>query len=146
MLNGHEIPLNDNPKLLISAFFVRTHKSFQSALILAELGLTDDGNAVLRTAVEGTIAIDALAADPKFVAALVGAHQLNQRKLARVALNSPNYRTSYSPEQIAQMETTVKEVDALSANLATKLVEINWADVAQKHCPDFTVLPGREIV
>ena len=136
MLNGHQTPLNDDQRLLISAFFVRTHKSFQAALILAELGLTDDGNAVLRTAVEGTIAIYALAADPKFIVTLVGAHQLNQRKLARVALDNPDYRTSYSPEQIAQMEETVKEVDALSANPATKPVEINWAAVAEKHCHD----------
>jgi Family of unknown function (DUF5677) len=136
MLKGHQIPLNDNPRLLIGAFFLRTHKSFQAAIILAELGLPDDGNAVLRTAAEGAIALHALAADPNFVAALVGAHQLNQRKLARVALNNPDYRAFYSPEQITQMEATVKEVDALNANPTTRLMEINWADVAKRHCPD----------
>jgi Family of unknown function (DUF5677) len=136
MLNGHQTPLDDNPRLLIAAFFVRTHKSFQATLILAEQGLPDDGNAVLRTAVEGAIALHALAADPNFVAALIGAHQLNQRKLAGVALNNADYRTFYSPEQIAKMEATVKEVDALNANPTTKLAKINWEDVAQKHCPD----------
>lgn len=136
MLSAHETPLDDNARLLIAAFFVRAHKSFQAALILAERGLTGDANAVLRSAVEGAIALHALAADPGFVQTLIGAHRLNQQKLARVVLTSADYRATYPAEQIAQMEATIKEVDALKADAATRPTDINWADIAQKHCQD----------
>lgn len=136
MLNGHETPLYDNSRLLIAAFFVRAHKSFQAAVILAERGLTGDANTVLRSAVEGAIALHALAADPTFVQALIGAHRLNQQKLANVVLKNADYRATYAADQIAEMETTINEVEALKADPATKPKEIKWADVAQKHCPD----------
>ena len=136
MLNAHETPLDDNARLLIAAFFVRAHKSFQAALVLAERGLTGDANAVLRSAVEGAIALHALAADPGFVQTLIGAHRLNQQKLARVVLNNAEYRATYPAEQIAKMEAAIREVDALKADEATRPTDINWADVAQKYCLD----------
>jgi hypothetical protein len=137
ILNGHMTPLDDNQRLLIAAFFVRVHKSFQAALILAERGLTGDANAVLRSAVETAIALNALANDPAFVNELIGAHRLNQQKLAGVVLNNPDYRASYPPDEIAQMEATISDVDGLKADSATKPLKIIWADVAQKNgCRD----------
>lgn len=136
ILNGHETPLDDNQRLCIAALFVRVHKAFQSGLILAERGLTTDANAVLRSGVEGAIAIHALAADPTFVQKLIGAHQRNQQKLARVALDDPDYRSTYTAKQIKQMEATIAEVDAAKKDPSKFIGEIRWEAEAQKCCPD----------
>jgi hypothetical protein len=106
-------------------------------LLLAERGLIGDSRVVLRSAVEGVIALHAVANDPEFVVdGLIAAHHFNQRKLARLVLNNPGYRETYSPEDIAMMEATVEQVDAMEVAQSKKLGEIRWADVAKKHCDD----------
>lgn len=84
LLRERDIPRDDRQLLFISVLFVRAHKSFQGALHLAELGLVSDARAVLRTASEGAIALNALANDASFIDRLVEAHYRNQRKLARI--------------------------------------------------------------
>ena len=121
--------------MTISGLFVRAHKSLQAALILAEIGLVGDARTVLRSAVEGAIALNALAADPKFLDQLIDAHHFDQRKKARLVLNNPEYRTAYSATQIAEMEATVKEVDAIEKD-DRKLSDIKWANIALKNCKD----------
>ena len=59
-----------------------------------------------------------------------------QRKTARLILNTPDYRSSYSAEEIAQMQATVQEVDAIETATNKKLRDITCADVAVKHCKD----------
>jgi hypothetical protein len=116
--------------------FVRTHQSFQAAVILAESGMIGDAHTVLRSAVEGAIALHALADNPDFVDRLIAAHHINQQKLARIALGNAAYRATYSQEQIAQMEALVAEVDAMRAESKEQVSDIVWADVARRHCPD----------
>lgn len=136
MLQGLDVPLTDNQRLMISALFVRAHKSLQAALVLAEMGLVGDARTVLRSAVEGAIALNALANDPTFVDQLVEAHHFNQRKRARQLLSDPDYRAMCSATQVAEMETTVKLVDAMEKAAGRNLADITWANVAQKHCKD----------
>jgi hypothetical protein len=71
--------------------FVRAHQSFQAAILLIERGLIGDARTVLRSGVEGAIAICAIAADPSFVDQLIEAHHANQRKVARLLLETPWY-------------------------------------------------------
>jgi hypothetical protein len=70
---------------------------------------------VLRSGSEGAIAIQALAADPTFVVRLVEADYINQRKLARLALDNPAYRTQYSAPEIAELQSVKADVDAMEA-------------------------------
>ncbi len=74
MLDGLEVAHGDNQRSTIAALFVRAHKSFQAAIILAETGLLGDARAVLRSAVEGAIALNALANDATFLQRLINAH------------------------------------------------------------------------
>ncbi len=136
VLDGLDVPLDDNQRLTIAGLFVRAHKSLQAALVLTEMGLVGDARAVLRSAVEGAIALNALANDPAFLEQLCEAHYLNQRKKARLILNNPDYRTTYSAGHILEMETTIKDVDAQETTAGRKLVDVNWADTALKHCND----------
>jgi len=135
LLRDHETPLHDNQRFCIATLFVRTHQSHQAALILIERGMIGDARSVLRSAVEGAIALNALAADPSFVDRLTDAYRLSQQKRARVALD-PAYRDGYSASEIAEMEKTIREVDGLKAARGKSLQDINWADVAQPVCPD----------
>lgn len=80
MLQELVVPLSDYQKVTLSGLFVRAHKSLQSALLLTEMGLVGDARAVLRSAVEGAIALNALAAEPRFLDQLIEAHHFQQRK------------------------------------------------------------------
>jgi hypothetical protein len=145
MLQNHDVPRHDNQRLTIAALFVRAHQSFQAALLLAERGMLSDARVILRSAVEGAIALNALANDATFVDQLVGAHRINQRKIARLTLNNPDYSSFYGPAEIAQMQATVSEIDAEEAAAGKKLGDINWADVAMKHCKDLYELLYRQL-
>jgi len=149
MLQGLDVPLRDNQRLTIAALFVRAHKSLQAAIVLAEMGLVGDARTVLRSAAEGAIALNALAADPKFLDQLVEAHHFNQKKKARLVLNNPDYLAIYSAAQIEEMEATVKEVDEMDKEMENKshrkLVDITWANVALKHCKDLYDLLYRQL-
>jgi hypothetical protein len=139
-LEGTEPPRTDNQKLTISALFVRAHKSLAAALILAELGLVGDARSVLRSAVEGTIAIRALAVEPKFLDDLIEAHHVNQRKKARLVVGNPDYAATYSAEKIAEMNATIAQVDAMETAKVKatnrKLQDITWSNVGGKYCKD----------
>src|SRR6266852_7159998 len=78
MLLDRDVPRHDNQRLTIAILFVRAHKSFQSSLLLAERGLIGDARVVLRSAVEGAIALNALANDAAFLDQLIEAHYYNQ--------------------------------------------------------------------
>jgi hypothetical protein len=136
MLDGLNVTLNDNQRLTIAALFVRAHKSLQATILLSERGLVGDARTVLRSAVEGAIASNALANDAQFLDQLIEAHHFNQRKKARLVLNNPDYRAIYSAKQIAEMERTIKDVDAIEAAAGRKLLDVTWSTVAAKHCKD----------
>jgi Family of unknown function (DUF5677) len=136
---------SDRTEFAQHGVFVRTHQSFQSALILSERGLVGDARTVLRSGVEGAIAIHALGSDPSFIDRLIEAHHLNQRKTARLLLANPDYLATYSRADIAAMSSAVASVDAMEAAPKAKLRDINWADVALKHCPDLYQLLYRSL-
>jgi hypothetical protein len=137
MLRDRDVPRHDKQRLTIAILFLRAHKSFQSSLLLIEKGLISDARVVLRSAVEGAIALNALANDAAFLDQLIEAHYYNQRKTARLILNDPVYRAGHSTEQISQMEATVHDVDAREKTIAPrKFGDPNWANVASRHCKD----------
>jgi hypothetical protein len=145
ILQDHEVPRHDIQRLTIAALFVRAHQSFQGALLLAERGMLGDARVILRSAVEGAIALNALANDASFMEQLTTAHRFNQRKIARLTLNTPDYRSLYSATEIAQMRATVSEVDAEEAAAGKKFCDIKWGVVAVKHCKDLYELVYRQL-
>ncbi len=144
-LEDHETPTTDNQRLMISVLFIRAHQSFQAAILLVEKGMLADARVVLRSAVEGAIALNVLANDPTFDAQLIEAHLHNQRKTARIVLDAPEYRSGYASADIAQMEATIKEVAEREAAAGRKFRDITWANVAAKHCPDLYNLLYRSL-
>jgi hypothetical protein len=136
---------SENVAFAIHGLFVRVHQSFQSALLLAERGLVGDARTVLRSGVEGTIAIYALHSDAAFVDRLIEAHHYNQRKAARVLLDDQAYLAAYKAEDVAAMKAVVTSVDAMEKAKGAKLRDINWADVALKCCPDLYQLMYRSL-
>ncbi|MDE2228169.1 MAG: hypothetical protein KGL11_03900 [Alphaproteobacteria bacterium] len=94
-----------------------------------------DARGALRRAVEGAIALNALANDAAFLDQLINAHYHYQRKQARLLLNNPDYRPTFSQAEIDAMEATVRDIDAKAA-AGAKIADINWADVAGVYCKD----------
>jgi Family of unknown function (DUF5677) len=134
-LSTHEVPIGDATRVAISAFFIRAQQSFQAAVILIERGMIGDARSVLRSGVEGAIALFALAADPTFVDQLVAAYRRHQLTVATLLLENPNYRSElYSQEDIADMEATVLEIKALKGQPGKEPKAIRWDQVATKHC------------
>jgi hypothetical protein len=136
MLDGLNVPLDDKQRVTIAALFARAHKSLQAAILLSEMGLVGDARTVLRSAVEGAIASNALANDAQFLDQLIEAHHLNQRKKAGLVLNNPDYRTIYSAKQIAEMEQTIKDINAIEAAAGRELRDVTGSNIAAKHCKD----------
>jgi hypothetical protein len=145
MLEAHETPTTDNQRLIISALFIRAHQSFQAAITLIQNGMLADARALLRSAVEGAVALNTLANDATFDARLIEAHLYNQRKIARMVLSTPEYRTSYSATETAQMETTIEEVANKEAAAGREFRDITWAAIAAKHCRDLYDLLYRSL-
>jgi Family of unknown function (DUF5677) len=145
MLRDHDVPLDDNRRLTTSVLFVRLHQSFQAAILLAERGLIGDARVVLRSAVEGAIAMYGVADDPTFIQQLIHANYHNDRKAARLLLNNADYKSSYSVEQIADMNAAIERADKAEAELGRKLVDIRWEQVAHKHCNDLYQLLYRPL-
>ena len=141
MLRDRDVPRDDNQRLTIAILFIRAHKSFQSSLLLAERGLISDARVVLRSGVEGAIALNALANEAAFLDVLIEAHYYNQRKTANVILNDPIYAAQHSPEEIAEMRATITDVNSREQAVAPReFDDPNWGNVAQKHCKDLYIL------
>jgi hypothetical protein len=136
MLEDHETPTTDNQRLIISVLFIRAHQSFQATITLIDKGMLADARVVLRSAVEGAIALNVLANDGAFDVQLIEEHLHNQRKTARIVLNTPEYRSGCAAADIAQMETTIQEVADKETAAGREFRDINWAAVAAKHCRD----------
>ena len=134
MLRRMQTKRSDRRQFTLNAHFVRVHRSFQSALILAERGQVPDARVVLRSAVEGAIAINALAKDEGFVDQMVEAHHRSQRTLARVQI--AKFGASWPSEDIAIMNAAIGVADAYEASKGKELTDIKWEQVAEKHCPN----------
>jgi hypothetical protein len=151
-----------DPRLFaMHGHFVRAHRSFQSALLLAEVGSIPDARTIVRSGTESAIALHALANDPNFVDKMVEAHHLHQRKVARIVLDTPAYLAVYSVQDIAAMHAAIATADSLEASLQgvadaeanaagtppkkRKLLDIEWAATAMKYCPDLYQLLYRSL-
>jgi Family of unknown function (DUF5677) len=146
LLKHATTPSTDPRLFAMYGHFVRTHHTFQGALILAERGMVPGGRIELRAGVESAISLHALANnDPGFVDQMIEAHHFNQRRLARVVLGNPDYVATYSAKEVAEMHAAIADADAMEARAGRKLRDINWADVATKHCPDLYHLLYRSL-
>jgi hypothetical protein len=143
---------NDPRLFAMHGHFVRAHRSFQGAVLLAEVGSIPDARTVVRSGVESAIALHALAKDSGFVDRMVEAHHMHQRKVARIVLGNSAYLAAYSAQDVATMHAAIAEADKLEASLQAsadteakvlgiapkkrKLLDIDWAATAMAHCPD----------
>lgn len=135
LLWDHDVPTTDTQKITTCALFVRAQQSFQAAIRLSELGMLSDARVVLRSAVEGTIALHSLENDGSFIDKLIEAHMLHQRKMARLILENPAYRSSHTADQINKMESTIADIDSAELKAGRKFRDINWEQSAE-HCRD----------
>jgi Family of unknown function (DUF5677) len=145
LMKNASTSLADRRLFTMYGHFVRTQHTFQGALLLAERGMVPNARILLRSGVESAIAICALAKTDSLVDEMVAAHHFNQRKYARLIINNPGYKASYSPEEIAEMQTTIVAVDAIEANSGKKLKDVNWAETAAAHCIDLYNLLYRSL-
>jgi hypothetical protein len=136
MLKNATTPLADRRLFTMYGHFVRTHQTFQGALLMAERGMVPNARILLRSGVESAIAICALTKDDSLVDEMIAAHHLSQRKYARLVVSNPDYSASYSSQEIAEMHATIAAVDEIEASSGKKLKDINWADTAAAHCFD----------
>ena len=132
-------------RMTISALFIRSHQSVQAAMVLIERGMIADARTVLRTLVEGTIAQIALAADAGVIDQLVAAHRKHQLTVCREMLADEKYCEQLSQAQIAQLEATVSEMELLKGVPGKEPRQINWADLAKKHCAELYLLLYRPL-
>ena len=147
LLQKHEAPLADRQRFTFSGLFVRAHQSFQAALILIERGMIGDARAVLRSGAESTIALYAVAHDPQFVDKIIGDEYYNQKKMASITLETPEYRALYSQSEIERMKATIADIDRIRAdpNAEIKIQGIIWEQIARKVCPDLYTLIYRSL-
>jgi len=143
MLRRVDTMRSDSRQFALNAHFVRVHQNFQSALLLAERGLVSDARVVLRSGVEGAIAINALANDAGFVDQMIDAHYRSQRTLARVLIEK--FAATFSTEEITNMKTSIAEADAYQASKGKELTDIKWEQVAEKYCPELYQLMYRDL-
>ncbi len=136
ILDNLQVPRHDQQRVTICALFVRAHQSFQAALILAGKGMLSDARVVLRSAVEGAIAMHAIAKDSTFIERLEEAHHADERQLANLVLNTPDYKKFFSENEITKMERTTRNITELEKAREGNLRRINWADEASKYCKD----------
>jgi uncharacterized protein DUF5677 len=144
-VRAHTFDQNDTQRIMISALFIRSHQSLQAAMVLVERGMIADARTVLRTLVEGTIAQIALAADARVIDQLVAAHRKHQLIICRDMLADDKYREQLSQAQIAQLEATVSELELLKDVPGKEPRQINWADLAKKHCAELYLLLYRPL-
>jgi hypothetical protein len=135
-IRAHTFDQADTQRMAISALFIRSHQSLQSAMLLIERGLIADARTIMRTLVEGAIAQIALAADVGVIDQLVAAHHKHQLSTCRELLADEKYREHLSSTQIAQLETTVSALELLKGVPGKEPRQINWADLAKKHCEE----------
>ena len=129
----------------ITALFIRSHQSLQAAMVLVERGMIADARTVLRTLAEGTIAQIALAADAGVIDQLVAAHRKHQLTICREMLADEKCREQLSQTQISQLEATVSELELLKGVPGQEPRQINWADLAKKHCAELYLLLYRPL-
>jgi hypothetical protein len=110
--------------------FVRAYQSYQAAIVLCEHGIIGDARGVVRSCVESAIACCAIEADADFPAKIVSAYHAHRRTVANEQLTDPDLKTLLSDEEAKIWQAVLAETNALNP----KPQNINWHDVAFKHC------------
>jgi hypothetical protein len=106
-----EPPKTDNVLFTAAVLFGRILTSFQAAYILAERGMCSDARTLVRSQVESTIFLVALATDSKRVIELLLARDtVNKRKLLAAWLDDPQAVSAMTPEHRAQFESALAEL------------------------------------
>jgi Family of unknown function (DUF5677) len=139
-IREHKFNQADTQQMTVTALFIRSHQSFQAAMILGERGMIGEARTILRTLVEGTIAQIALVADPGVIDQLVAAYYKHQLTTCRELLGDQKYRDQLSSEQIAKLQTTVTDLEALKGVPGKDPRSINWADMAKGHGAELYLL------
>ncbi|MGY4473774.1 hypothetical protein ACVILL_001188 [Bradyrhizobium sp. USDA 3364] len=107
---------SESAAFAIHGLFVPVHQSFQSALLLAERGLVGDARTVLRSGVEGTIAIYALHSDAAFIDRLIEAPDAILAAIGKEVSQQAIELVAHQPEPWAQ------PIDCFR-NIARKIAE-----------------------
>lgn len=120
-----EPPQTDNTRLLAAALFGRMVTSFQSAYVLAELGLCGDARTVIRAMAESAIVLAALVMNPTQVTdLLVERHIWNERTLIGAWLDDPQAVAASSPENLARLRKRLAEIKAQHPKVKRDPVDI----------------------
>ena len=119
------VPEDDNVFLAV-LLFLRGLSSFQSAVLLAERGMTQDARTLARGCFENVFLMGALCRDPSFAAAFVGDDFSRRAKVAKPLLKLPN-GSGLNAEHIEKLTRFMSDFE----NLKMSAKPINIADAAR---------------
>ena len=112
--------------LIIALLYARAYQSFQAAIALTAAGLDGDARTVIRSCVEGAIAIAATMKDATFVNQLVDDDLARRLTWARITLGDESLHEGLAPQQL----TNLREFVAREGTSQKKRRRINWEEIA----------------
>ena len=126
VLSALTVPPDDNKSFLAALLFMRGLSSFQSALVLAERGLTQDARTVTRSCFESVFWLGALRNDANFADMLIHDDFNRRAKIARPLLKLPN-GSGLDAEHIDKLE---RFLDGIRES-GSEATQVNIADAAR---------------
>jgi len=126
VLSALTVPSDDNKSFLAALLFMRGLSSFQSALVLAERGLTQDARTVTRSCFESVFWLGALRNDANFADMLIHDDFNRRAKIARPLLKLPN-GSGLDAEHIDKLE---RFLDGIKES-GSEATQVNIADAAR---------------
>ena len=112
--------------LIIALLYARAYQSFQAAIVLAAKGLDGDARTIIRSCVEGAIAIAATMKDAAFVDQLVDDDLARRLTWARITLDNESLHEGLTPEQLANL----REFVTREGTSQRQRKRINWEKIA----------------
>lgn len=95
--------------------------SFQSSILLLEIGLEADSNILLRSSVETMFILRKLALNPKFIKKYLGSDQLQRKKLINVIKHSNN--------NLLKKQFSIEELDRILEEITEDINELNLSKI-----------------
>jgi hypothetical protein len=120
------VPPEDDNVFLTVLLFLRGLSSFQSAVLLAERGMTQDARTLARGCFENVFLMGALCRDPSFAAAFVGDDFSRRAKIAKPLLKLPN-GSGLNAEHVEKLTRFMSDFESLGMSAKP----INIADAAR---------------
>jgi len=120
------VPPDDNKSFLAALLFMRGLSSFQSALVLAERGMTQDARTITRSCFESVFWLGALRNDANLANTLVHDDLGRRAKIARPLLELPG-DSGLNAEHIEKLERFLDEVQ----NSGIEAKQLNIAEAAR---------------